>query len=133
MPKLSHKIYRFWIFILGIIATIAYRIILFLDYYNPPLVKVAWYVGTIGFVWYFVHRFRIEHRRDRLITDLHLAAKINDQTPLNDQERSALVYILSSLETSLAKWNYIAIFVFSALALALGIYQDIMIFVSNRL
>ncbi|MFA5184524.1 MAG: hypothetical protein WC456_03265 [Patescibacteria group bacterium] len=125
MPKLSHKLYRVWIFALGVSATIAYRIIIFLDGYEPYLMRAVWYVGTIGFVWYFIHRFRIENRRDRLITDLKLADKISDQTPLDAEERAALTYILSGLQTSLAKWNYIVIFIVSTLALAFSVYQDI--------
>ena len=63
MPKLSNKLYRNLIFVVGVLATIAYRIIVVLNHYSPVLVQIAWYVGTIGFVWYFAHRFKIENRR----------------------------------------------------------------------
>lgn len=124
MPTLSHKIYRQWMFILGIIATIAYRIIVVLNHYSPLLVQIAWYVGTIGFVWYFAHRYRVENRRDRLITDLELTKKIEAGAMLSLEERQSLTYILKGLQTSLSKWNYIAIFILSTIALAYGIYQD---------
>ena len=65
MPKLSNKLYRNWIFIVGVLATVAYRIIVVLNHYSPALVQIAWYIGTIGFVWYFAHRFKIENRRNR--------------------------------------------------------------------
>jgi hypothetical protein len=121
---LSSKFYRRWMFVLGIIATIAYRIIVVLNSYNQIYVQISWYVGTIGFVWYFAHRFNVENRRDSLITDLGLEEKIRENKVLTNSERESLVYILGSLKTSLSKWNYIAIFFFSAIALIYGFLQD---------
>jgi len=110
--------------VLGIIATIAYRVIVVLNNYSSLWVQIAWYIGTIGFVWYFAHRFKIENRRDKLITDLNLVAKVKNCTALKDEDKKALEYVLRGLQTSLSKWNYIAIFLFSALALIYGILQD---------
>ena len=128
MPKLSSNLYRRWMFILGILATIAYRIIVVLNHYSPMMVQIAWYAGTIGFVWYFSHRFKVENRRDKIITDNELVRKIEQAEPLSPRDRELLAYILKGLQTSLSKWNYIAIFVLSALALAYGIYQDLLVF-----
>lgn len=123
---MSSKFYRRWMFVLGIIATIAYRIIVVLNGHSQVYVQISWYVGTIGFVWYFAHRFNVENRRDRLITDLGLEEKIKENKVLTDSERESLVYILGGLKTSLSKWNYIAIFIFSALALIYGFLQDVL-------
>ncbi len=128
MPKLSSNLYRRWMFVLGILATVAYRAIVVLNHYSPLLVQIAWYAGTIGFVWYFSHRFKVENRRDRIITDMDLARKIEQGEILTEEERGALAYVLKGLQTSLSKWNYIAIFVLSAIALAYGIYQDFLSF-----
>lgn len=129
MSKLSHSFYRKWMFVLGIIATIAYRIIVVLNHYSSLAVQISWYIGTIGFVWYFAHRFKVENKRDRLITDLDLVNKIKDRTVLNQEERNSLVYILKGLQTSLSKWNYIAIFILSAVSLLYGVIQDIIILI----
>ncbi len=126
MPKLSSNLYRRWMFILGILATVAYRIIVVLNHYSPVLVQIAWYAGTIGFVWYFSHRFKVENRRDKIITDNELVRKIEQVEPLSPQDRESLAYVLRGLQTSLSKWNYIAIFILSALALAYGVYQDLL-------
>jgi hypothetical protein len=125
MNKLHHKYYRTLLFVVGIIATIAYRIIIVLNDYSPMWVEVAWYIGTVGFVWYLIHRYNIENKRDYLIENLELAKKIENKEELSDEERNAAVYILKGLKTSLAKWNYIAIFVFSTIALLYAIYQDL--------
>lgn len=121
---LSKKSYRLFMFALGILATIAYRIIVVLNHYSQASVQIAWYIGTIGFVWYFAHRFNVENRRDRFITQMGLADKVQNNVVLSDKERQVLVYILRGLQTSLSKWNYIAIFVFSTLALIYGFLQD---------
>jgi len=125
MPRLSHKAYRIWIFLVGVIATIAYRIIVILNYYSPLWVEIAWYIGTIGFIWYFAHRWRVENRRDLLVENQHLAKKIEDKKELSKEDRKAIVYILRGLKTSMAKWNYIAIFGFSILALIYAIYTRV--------
>ncbi|MCK5536928.1 MAG: hypothetical protein KAI79_08880 [Bacteroidales bacterium] len=122
MPKLHSKFYRFWMFLVGIIATIAYRIIAVLNHYNPLWVDIAWYIGTIGFIWYFAHRYRVENKRDKLVENLELAQKIQNKKELSPEDRDALVYILRGLKTSLAKWNYVAIFSISILALVYSLY-----------
>ena len=124
MSYLSRKLYRRWMFVLGVIATVAYRIIVVLNHYNPAWVQIAWYVGTVGFVWYFSHRFRVENRRDKLVTELGLVNKIKNNESLSEKDRQALASVLNGLQTSLSKWNYVAIFALSVLALADGIYQD---------
>jgi hypothetical protein len=126
MPKLSKQAYRILIFTVGVIATIAYRIVIVLNHYSQFWVEVFWYIGTIGFIWYFAHRFNIENRRDKLIEKLNLVKKIENDQPFNSEDKTALLYILKSLETSLAKWNYIAIFFFSFLAIAYALYVDLL-------
>ncbi len=125
MAKLNNKYYRIFIFLVGIVATIAYRIIVILNHYSDLWVEIAWYVGTIGFIWYFAHRYKIESKRDKLIEDLRLSEKIAKGESLDSKDQEALVYILSGLKTSLAKWNYIAIFGISFVALAYAVYQNI--------
>ena len=124
MPRLNSHIYRIWIFIVGVIATIAYRLVVVLNHYSQFWVEIAWYIGTIGFIWYFAHRYRIENRRDQLIEKLRLINKIEANQSFKAEDKSALLYILKSLGTSLARWNYIAIFFFSFLALVYAIYAD---------
>ena len=125
MPKLNSSAYRILIFIVGVLATIAYRAVIILNHYSQFWVEVTWYIGTVGFIWYFGHRYIVETRRDKLIEKLNLVNKIEAGQSINSEDKTALVYILKSLETSLAKWNYIAIFVFSFLAIAYAVYTDL--------
>ena len=64
-PKANPKIMREFYFWIGIIATVAYRIIIVLNFYSSFWVKISWYIGTIGFTIYFIHRYRISQKRDR--------------------------------------------------------------------
>lgn len=124
MPKLNHSAYRILIFFVGIIATISYRLVIVLNGYSSFWLEVFWYIGTLGFIWYFGHRWRVENRRDKLIEELELTRKIESNQPLSAKDKEALVYILKGLSTSLAKWNYIAIFVFSFLAIVYAVLKD---------
>lgn len=121
----SNKYYRWLIFIIGVIATLAYRIIIVLNYYSSFLVEISWYIGTIGFIWYFAHRYRVENYQAKLIRDRKLSEKIF-QNNLTNEDRDALQYILKSISSSKAKWNSIAIFILSAAALIYAIVAEIM-------
>jgi len=125
MAHLSSRYYRVWIFIVGVIATIAYRLVVVLNHYSQFWVEAVWYIGTIGFIWYFGHRYRVENRRNQVIEKLELIGKIEKSQAFEEEDKSALLYILKSLDTSLAKWNYIAIFFFSGLAMIYAVYVDL--------
>jgi hypothetical protein len=123
-PKASPKSLRMFYFWSGIIATLAYRIIIVLNFYSTTWVKISWYIGTVGFVIYFIHRFDIAKKRSTLIVEHRLQGKMERQEHLTEDDKKALTYILRTLVSSKAKWNYYAIFVLSGIALILGILFD---------
>lgn len=127
MPKPHSKPIRLLYFWAGIIATLVYRLIIILNFYSPAWVKIAWYVGTIGFIVYFWHRYRISETRSRLIREQGLAGKVSKMNGLTEPDRQAFQYILSTLVSTKEKWNYIAIFVFSGLALIVGVILDLVV------
>ena len=129
MPQTKEhsKFLRNFYFWSGIIATLAYRIIIVLNFYNNTWVKISWYIGTIGFIIYFVHRYQISDKRTKLIKNNRLREKIKQSSQINDQDTAALDYILRTLVTSKEKWNYIFIFAMSGLALITGIILDFVI------
>lgn len=122
-PKTSPKILREFYFWAGIIATITYRAIIVLNYYSAFWVKIFWYIGTLGFVVYFAHRYQISRRRDKLIDEHALVNKVKNLNA-SEEDKKAMTYIFSTLSSSKEKWNYIAIFVFSGIALILGVIFD---------
>lgn len=114
------RILFFWS---GIIATVSYRSIVVLNHYSKGIALAAWYVGTIGFIIYFWHRYLISEKRSKMIRDHDLISAIK-QTNLTQDQIAANEYILSTLLSTKEKWNYIVIFATSFLALIIGIYLD---------
>lgn len=120
--KVHSRVYREMIFWVGVIATVVYRLIIFLNRLPDRLWSdLAWYIGTLGFVWYFAHRYSVEKRRAIIIKERGLEAKVASGAKLAADDQQALSQTLKSLESSKAQWNYIVIFVVSALALLLDL------------
>lgn len=111
----------FWI---GIAATLLYRAIIILNNVSAAWVQAAWYVGTIGFILYFAHRYQISEKRSRIIAQYRLTERVQSSNELSSDEKAALAYLLGTLRSSKEKWNFIVIFVSSGLALAIGLYLD---------
>lgn len=107
----------------GIFATICYRAIVVLNHYSKTISLIAWYVGTIGFILYFWHRYIVSERRVKLIKEHDLIAAVS-KTNLTREQIEANEYILTTLLSTKEKWNYIVIFVTSILAMIIGIYLD---------
>lgn len=124
--KKPNRVYLELIFWVGIIATIAYRIIVVLNFYSQIWVDIAWNIGTIGFIWYFIHRFKISSRRAKLIEKNKLAERVMSGEKLSETDRRSISNILNGLKNSKAKANYAVIFISSILAL---IYSIIIRFV----
>ena len=102
--KPNPKPIRLFFFWAGIIAKIAYRIIIILDFYSPSWVKISWYIGTVGFILYFGYRFYIARRKVKLIQDYKLVEAIDD-SKIDPQKKIALHYLARTTVTSKARWN----------------------------
>jgi hypothetical protein len=118
---------RFSFFLVGIIATLAYRIIIVLNFYDPGWVKVSWYIGTVGFILYFGHRFDAQRRRVKLIEDYDLHKVVKKVKGIKPQQKSALTHVIRTTYTSKSRWNSAVILILSVLALIVGIIFDFFI------
>lgn len=123
-PTTHSKPVRLFFFWSGIIATFSYRIIVILNNYSRFWAQVSWYIGTIGFILYFAHRYQISEKRVRLIKAYQLRQKINDLKELTSDEKAVMDYVFSSLVSSKEKWNSIFLFIVSIIALIIGLYLD---------
>ncbi|MFA6493290.1 MAG: hypothetical protein WCV58_04085 [Patescibacteria group bacterium] len=121
--KTHSKAIREMYFIVGVVATIAYRIIIIFSGSSEFWLNLCWYTGTIGFVIYFAHRFQISENRAKVIKEKQLEEKVK-QIELSPEDKEAMAYVFKSLNVSTERWIYIIIFVSSALALIAGIYLD---------
>ncbi|MBN2121377.1 MAG: hypothetical protein JW734_10035 [Candidatus Omnitrophica bacterium] len=114
-----------WIFfIIGIIATIAVRVVTVLMHLNPVYGKLAWYIGVGGFVIFFIYKFNVLQSRNRFIVQNNLLNKVASKTQLKDEDYRALEAMLCSLTSRKEKINYFFIFILSAVALAIALYID---------
>lgn len=118
------RLFFFWA---GIIATIAYRIIIVLNFYSPLWVKISWYIGTIGFILYFGHRYNVARKRAKLVRKYGLIEAVNQADCINAQKKEALYYLVKTSLTSKSRWNSAIIFMLSLLALVVGIALDFLI------
>lgn len=114
-----------WIFfIIGMIATIAVRVVTVLMRFNPVYGQVAWYVGVAGFLIFFVYKFRIEQARSMLIIKKGLMGKISHSGEITEDDRRLIGSILCALSSNKDRINYFLIFFSSAVALAAAVYFD---------
>lgn len=115
------RTFFFWV---GIVATILYRLIIVLANMNQGLLKGAWYVGTLGFIFYFAHRYQVASRRAKIVVDYKLTERIAESKDFSEEEKSAMQYIFGTLLSSKEKWNYYCIFATSIIALVYGVFAD---------
>ncbi len=123
--KTNPKPIRLFFFWSGVVATLAYRIIIVLNFYSPLWVKVSWYIGTIGFIIYFWHRYHIQKKRSELVLDHKLISAVEKNQYENQEQKEALKYIVKTSLTSKSRWNSAFICLLSILALVVGLVMDI--------
>lgn len=117
------RLFYFWI---GLAATVAYRLIIIFSFYSPLWVKVSWYVGTLGFILYFWHRFKIQKKRADLVEDHDLINAVESTKYKTEEQKQAMNYIVKTTFTSKARWNSLIIFLLTIVALIIGVVMDIM-------
>jgi hypothetical protein len=114
-----------WIFfIIGMISTIAVRIVTVLAHFNPLYGIIAWYVGVLGFFFFFVYKYRVDRARYRLIVKSGLREKIKQGEAIAKKDRELLGSILCALSSNKDRINYLLIFISSALAILAAVYLD---------
>jgi hypothetical protein len=116
---------RWFFFVIGIVATLAYRVIIILNFYNPLWVKISWYIGTMGFILYFGYLYNLQSKRAELAIQYNLLNVVKRIKEIKGKQKEALQYIVKSNATSKAKWNSAVIFILSVLALIIGIILDL--------
>ncbi len=111
----------FWV---GILSALLFRMITIAEHYNPLLSKVLWYIGVVGYLLFFVHRYNIALRRYRVIQNLDLLKKIENRDSLDPTDFDGLRYVMWSISVSKERQNYIMISIFSIAALIVAAILD---------
>jgi hypothetical protein len=115
----AYKIYGY--FLLGISTAIAFRALIVIDHVQPAWVRPVWYFGVLGNFVFFLYRFRVTERRKKVVKEFKLIEKVRSGADLSPDERDVLVYLLNSIKLSPENINYLIIFLFSLLAIAMDI------------
>jgi len=111
-------------FFVAIIAVVAIRAVNVALDINPVLAKVFWYIGVIGFLAFFLYKFRCDTILQKELAQTELTDKLLSKKELSDYDYEVLGTIICKLSSKKDKINYFFIFFFSALALGLAIYVD---------
>ncbi|MDW7732583.1 MAG: hypothetical protein SCH66_09180 [Methanolobus sp.] len=114
--------FYFWV---GLVSAILLRLIIIADYYNGIMAKALFYLGVMGYLVFFAHRYHIATRRVGVLRNLELLKKVEEKRPLSDQDYEGLEYIMWSLSVSKERLNYLVIFAFSILAIAGSLMLDL--------
>jgi hypothetical protein len=117
-PHIFPKYIIYGFFIIGLLSAIAFRAIIVFDRLEPIWVRPVWYIGTIGYVIFFLYRFIITKKRKHAIEEFQLIEKVRTNACLTDDDREVVLYLLSSIKSSLEDINYAIIFLLSVVAIA---------------
>ena len=112
--------------ILGIISAIAFRAIIVFQRIEPSWVRPVWYVGTAGYMVFFLYRYYISEKRKKTIERFQLIEKVKANACLTDEDREVVVYLLSSIKKSPENVNYFIIFLLSVVAIVVDIYLSLL-------
>ncbi|MFH1788533.1 MAG: hypothetical protein ABH834_04055 [Candidatus Altiarchaeota archaeon] len=115
-----------WVFFLvGIVATIAMRVIEPLNLVDPIYGKISWYVGVTGFFVFFVYKYRIQVARKKVIEEKHLVEKLAYSKNLTASENRLVAELVCSQASWKERANFFVIFALSALALIVALIADL--------
>ncbi len=120
-PHIVPKYVKLGFFSLGLLSAIAFRAIIIFQQLEPSWVRPVWYMGIIGYLLFFLYRFRITKKRKKAVSDFGLLEKVESNAPLTEEDREALTYLLSSITVSPEDMNYAIIFLLSIVAIAADI------------
>ena len=90
MPK--YIIFGF--FVIGLLSAIAFRAIIVFQHLEPSWVRPVWYAGIVGYIFFFLYRYRITKKRKKAIDDFELIDKVKANACLTEEDRR-LYFIFS--------------------------------------
>ena len=127
LKKQCRDSFAAWVFfIIGLVATLAIRVVTVLMAIDPFLGKLAWYVGVGGFFAFFVYKFNANRALARLIDKEDLIKKAKEQKGFTGEQYELISGILCSIRSEKERINYFFIFAVSAAALLIALYFDLL-------
>ncbi len=121
-PTILHPSIIYGFLALGIISAIAFRTITILQNIEPAWVRPMWYIGVVGYMFFFLYRYYIAERRKKAIEMYQLIEKVKANACLTEEDREVVIYLLSSIQKSPENINYLIIFILSIIAIIFDLY-----------
>ena len=113
------------LFVIGLLSAAAFRMLILFNYLSPALFRPVWYMAVVGYIIFFLYRYRIAEKRRHAISESGLVAKLQTGQDLTDEDQETLLYVVQSLMVSRENWNYFAIFVLSIIAIIADIVLNV--------
>ena len=120
-PEVSSRFMIYGAFSLGLATAIAVRALIVLDHVQPSWVRPVWYFAVLGNFLFFFYRYQITDKRKKAVKNHNLIEKLSARQELTEDDRVVLTYLLTSIKKSPEHLNYLIIFVFSILAIAMDL------------
>ncbi|MFC1568488.1 hypothetical protein ACFL37_02175 [Candidatus Margulisiibacteriota bacterium] len=126
LKKQCQDSFAAWVFfVIGLVATVAIRVVTVLMAIDPFLGKLAWYVGVGGFFAFFVYKFNANRSLARLIDKEDLIKLAGEQKGFSGEQYGLISAILCNIRSEKERINYFFIFAVSAVALLIALYFDL--------
>jgi len=114
-----------WVFFsIGVVATVAMRVIEPLRSVSPLYGKISWYVGVAGFLLFFIYKYLGSRRRSEVIRLSGLKEKLESNSGLTAVDYGVLAELVCSEDNWKERVNFFVIFALSAAALAVALWMD---------
>ena len=108
-------------FVIGLVSAIAFRSIIVFEHLDPRFIRPVWYFAVIGYIFFFLYRYIVSKRRRDAVRNYELIEKIRKNACLDEEERKVTIYLLSSLNKSRERLNYLLICILSVITIAVDI------------
>lgn len=108
-------------FSLGILSSLAFRVLIVFHHIDPGMVRPVWYAGVAGYTFFFFYRYGISKKRKKAVTDFGLLEKISSGECLSGDDRKAAEYLFRSITKSKEHINYLVIFILSLVAVGIDL------------
>ncbi len=125
LSKECHDDFLSWFFLfIGILATIALRVVNLISGYGVFWVKFSWYIGVGGFLAFFLYKFKVDRSFQKKLMLSGIINRIVNNEKLENRDYDFLKNTICKLRSKKDSINYFVIFFSSAVSLVLAIYQD---------
>jgi len=112
-------------FFIGLLSAVCFRLIIIVQHAHPQWVRVFWYVAVLSNLFFFLFRYLISCRRKQAIQKTGLITKLSGSLPLEQTDKEAMLYILTSLERSWENLNYLSISLLSIIAILIDLFLSV--------